>query len=201
MGRKSRFAGYEVEKFMSGLEITEWDVDDLLEELASKLDASYSWSPPDAEVLEWLSKKSVDWIQQLYALLASDPETKEELDQLSDAKIVRLADGTFEVPNECYFPDEQGRYSKIVPCVDREVLEGGNSQKRKKFAKVFLSEIGVSDIGERQLVEALLEKNYSSSEHAFREKDYVAHLRRFIKLIESDPFSKVGVERVSSLPR
>lgn len=186
--------GTNIERFMSGLEIKDWDIDDLLEELAGKLEASYSWSPPDAEVLEWLSKKSVDWIQQLYALLASDPETKEELYQLTDAKIVRLADGTFEVPNECYFPDEQGRYNKIVPCVDREVIEGGNSQKRRKFAKVFLSEIGVSDIGERQLVEALLEKNYSSSEHAFREKDHVAHLRRFIKLIESDPAAKSALK-------
>lgn len=186
--------GTNVERFMSGLEIKEWDVEDLLEELASKLDASYSWSPPDTEVLEWLSKKTADWIQQLYALLASDPETKEELYQLTDAKIVRLADGAFEVPNKCYFPDEQGRYSKIVPCVDREVLEGGNSQKRKKFAKVFLSEIGVTDIGERQLVEALLEKNYSSSEHTFRETDYVAHLRRFIKLIESDPSAKSALK-------
>lgn len=182
--------GTNVERFMSGLEIKEWDVDDLLEELTSRLDASYSWSPPDAEVLEWLSKKTADWIRKLYALLASDPETKENLYQLTDAKIVRLSDGTFEVPNECYLPDEQGRYSKIVPCVDREVLEGGNSQKQKKFAKVFLSEIGVSDIGERQLVEALLEKNYSSSEHTFSEKDYVAHLRRFIKLTESDPSAK-----------
>lgn len=186
--------GTNVERFMSGLEIKEWDVNDLLEELAGKLEARYSWSPPDPEVLDWLSKKSADWIQQLYALLASDPEAKEEIYQLTDAKIVRLADGTFEIPSECYFPDEQGRYNKIVPCVDREVLEGGNSQKRKKFAKAFLSEIGVSDIGERQLVEALLEKNYSSSEHAFREKDHVAHLRRFIKLIESDPAAKSALK-------
>lgn len=187
--------GTNVERFMSGLAIGVWDVDDFLQKLASKLDARHWWSLPDAELLDWLAKKSVDWTQQLYALLASDPDTKDELYQLKAVKIVRLIDGTFKVPKECYFPDEKDRYSKIVPCVDRAVLEGGNSQRRKKFAKIFLSEIGVSDIGERQLVEALLEKNYSSSKHAFREKDHVSHLRRFIKLIENDPAAKSTLEK------
>lgn len=182
--------GTNVERFMSGLKIRDWDVLDLLEELSSKLEASYSWSPPDAEVLEWLSRKSVDWIQQLYALLASDADAKEELHQLSSARIVRLTDGSFGLASECYFPDEHGRYSKIVPCVDREVLEGGSGQRRKKFARSFLEEIGVSEIGERQLVEALLSKRYSSSERVLNEKDYASHLRRFIKLIESDLSSR-----------
>ncbi|MCK0101971.1 hypothetical protein [Pseudohalocynthiibacter sp. F2068] len=182
--------GTNVERFMSSLAIKDWDVNDFLEEVASNLNASYSWSPPDTQFLEWLSAKSPEWVQQLYALLASDPDTKEELYQLTDAKIVKLRDGTFGVPDESYFPDEQGRYEKIVPCVDREVLDGGTSPKRKKFAKLFLEEVGVSEIGERQLVEALLEKRYSSSDHALNEKDYVAHLRRFIKLVENEPSAR-----------
>ena len=178
--------GTNVERFMSELAIRDWDVDDLLKELASKLDVRSLFRPPDVELVNWLSKKSGDWIQQLYALLASDQGTKEKLCQLKDAKIIRLMDGTFEVPNKCYFPDEKGLYRKIVPCVDQEVLEGGKSKERE-FAKKFLSEVGVSDIGERQLVEVLLEENYSSSEHASNEKDHVDHLWRFIELIENDP--------------
>lgn len=182
--------GTPVEKFMSGLAIKDWDVDDFLEELSSKLDATYSFSPPDAAFLKWLSSKPADWMQQLYAMLASEPETKDELNQLSAAKIVRLMDGSLSVPNECYFPDDHGRYSKIVPCVDREVLDGGSSQKRKKFSKAFLSEIGVTEIGERQLVEALLDKNYASAEHTLKEKEHVAHLRRFMKLLEKEPSAR-----------
>jgi len=182
--------GTNIERFMSGLGITDWDVDDFLETLANNLDASYSWSPPDTQYLDWLSAKSPEWVQQLYALLASDPDTKEELYQLTDAKIVKLEDGTYGVPSESYFPDENGRYKKIVPCVEPKVLDVGTSPRRKKFARLFLEEVGVSEIGERQLVEALLEKRYSSSDHAFNEKDYVAHLRRFIKLIENEPSAR-----------
>ncbi|MFC2966850.1 sacsin N-terminal ATP-binding-like domain-containing protein [Acidimangrovimonas pyrenivorans] len=186
--------GTNVERFMSGLDINEWDVDDFLEVLADKLDASYTWSPPDEDFLKWLSKKPVEWMQQLYALLASEPETKDELDQLSDAKIVRLMDGSLGIPKECYFPDDHNRYSKIVPCVDRELLEGGTSQKRKKFTRVFLSEIGVSEIGERELVEALLEKEYASTEHVLKEKEHAAHLRRFMKLLEKEPSARLMLQ-------
>ncbi|MDG2497236.1 MAG: hypothetical protein P8M68_03530 [Aquiluna sp.] len=192
--------GTSVERFMSGLSIKDWDVDDFLEELAGTLNTSYSWSPPETEFLEWLSAKSPEWVQQLYALLASDPDTKDELYQLTDAKIVKLRDGTYGVPNESYFPDEHGRYEKIVPCVDRAVLDGGTNPKRKKFAKLFLEEVGVTEIGERQLVEALLEKRYSSSDHSFNEKDYVAHLQRFIALVEKDPSSGSSISKYRIFP-
>ena len=189
--------GTNIERFMSDLAIETWDVDDFLEELISKLGVSYSWLPPDpdAKFEEWITKKPVDWIQQLYALLASEAETKDGLHQLRSAKIVKLMDGTFGIPAESYFPDDKGRYEKIVPCVDRRVLEGGSSEKRKKFASTFLSDIGVTSIGERQLIGALLEKNYSSSEHTFNKKDHSSHLKRIVKLVKDEPTSKAMVKR------
>ncbi|WP_306253517.1 sacsin N-terminal ATP-binding-like domain-containing protein [Parvularcula sp. IMCC14364] len=179
--------GTNVERFMSGLGIRGWDVETFLEDLAYELNEDYS---EDIDrYLEWFSAKPVEWFQQLYALLANDPDTKEELYQLEECKIIRLTDGAFEQPDRCHFPDENGRYEKIVPCVDRKVLETGSNKNRKKLAKHFLSEVGVSEIGERQLAVAMLEKHYSNEQHAIP-KDHDKHIRRCLKLIKEEPSAK-----------
>jgi hypothetical protein len=187
--------GTNVERFMSSLAIKDWDVTNFLEELSRNLSTSYSWRPRATDFLDWLSSKEPEWIQQLYALLASDSDTKDNLYKLDDAKVVKLMDGTFGDPSECYFPDGMGKYESIVPCVAREILQSGTSQKRKKFAKVFLDEIGVSEIGELQLVEALLEKSYSSQDNPIKDREHAAHIGRFIKLCEKDPGAKTSLRK------
>jgi hypothetical protein len=177
--------GTPTERFMTALAINDWDVDDFLGEIIER--AGGSWREQDADFMAWLAPKPAEWFQRMYAMLAREPETADELYLLSDTPIVKLVDGTFSAPDKCYFPDEQRRYKNIVPCVDPEILEAGNSQVRKKAARKFLEEVGVSEIGERQLVEALLKKEYSSDDHPLKESDYIAHLRRFLKLATDEP--------------
>jgi hypothetical protein len=177
--------GTNTERFMSGLAIKDWDVVDFLEVMADKADEH--WSGPDENFMAWLSQKPVDWLQRMYAMLAREPETEDELYQLSNTRIIRLTDGTFSAGENCYFPDEQRRYTDVVPCVDPEILAAGSSKIRRKAAQKFLEELGVMEIGERQLVEALLDKEYKSSDRPLKEKDYLRHLRRFMKLAKDDP--------------
>ena len=176
--------GTNIERFMSGLAIEDWDVDDFLENAAEKADAA--WCSPNQDFMDWLSAKPVEWLQRMYAMLAREPETADELYQLASARIIRLSDGTFSKPEDCYFPDEQRRYIDIVPCVDSDLLETGTSKVRKKAARKFLEELGVKEVGERQLVEALLDKEYTSDDHPLNQRNYAAHLRRFMKLAKDD---------------
>ncbi|WP_321336171.1 sacsin N-terminal ATP-binding-like domain-containing protein [uncultured Cohaesibacter sp.] len=177
--------GTNSERFMSGLAIHDWDVENFLETAAGS--ATEDWrGQVDEEFMAWISAKPVDWLQRMYAMFARDPETEDELGQLSDARIIRLSGGTLSKADECYFPDEQRRYLDIVPCVDPALLEAGNSGVVKKAARKFLEEIGVKEVGERQLVEALLDKEYQTDNRTLHPKNYAAHLRRFMKLANDD---------------
>jgi hypothetical protein len=175
--------GTNTERFMSSLAIKNWDVTDFLETVALKTEEEYD--EPDEEFMSWISQKSVDWLQRMYAMLAREPEIENELYELTTARIIRLSDGSFSSSEKCYFPDEQLLYTEIVPCVDPNIFETGNSAGRKKGAREFLEALGVKEIGERQLVEALLDKQYSTDDHPLNQRDYLAHLKRFMKL-ESD---------------
>ena len=177
--------GTDTERFMSGLAITDWDVADFLEVLAEKTEAERD--EPDEDFMAWLSQKSADWLQRMYAMFAREPETEDELYQLTSCRVVKLTDGSFSTGDKCYFADEQRRYTDVVPCVDPEILEVGSSKQRKKAARKFLEELNVEEIGEHQLVEALLEKEYSSTNRPIKEKEYLNHLRRFMKFAKDDP--------------
>jgi hypothetical protein len=45
----------------------------------------------------------------------------------------------------------------------------------------------VTPVGERQFVEAILKSSYISEKRALNEREYLAHLRRFIKLLDEEP--------------
>jgi hypothetical protein len=176
--------GTYVERFMNGLAIREWDVSDFLEIVSEKADAR--WGGLDKQFIEWLSGKSVEWLQQFYALLAREPETADELYQLREARIVRLSDGTLKTGVKAYFADEERRYTHIVDCVDPEIYENGKSKTQQKFARKFLEEVGVKEIGEHELIRSILEKEYVSEDRRLNKKEHAAHLRRFIKLGETN---------------
>ena len=177
--------GTRVERFMSDLAITEWDVSEFLQHISGAA-SDNNWSNPEEDFLEWLQGKPVEWFQQCYAILAHDPDTQDELQQLSDCRIVRLDDGSLSLGEDCYFPDEERKYSGIVPCVDPTLYEGGKSKTQQKLARKFLEEVGVTQIGELELVEALLKKEYSSGERVLKEREHLSHLRRFMKLVEDN---------------
>ena len=180
-----KLQGTNAERFMSGLAIRDWDVNDFLEALAEN--TKEGWRGPDEDFMAWLSAKPVEWLQRMYAMLVQEQETKNNLGQLSNARIIRLKDGSFSSADKCYLPDEQRRFTDMVPCVDHDILEAGNSKAQKKAARDFLEVLGVKEIGERQLVEALLDKEYNSADHPLKEKAYPSHLQRFMKLADDDP--------------
>lgn len=177
--------GTNVERFMNGLAIEEWDISDFVALVASK--GGNTWRRPDSAFLEWLVQKPVLWIQQFYALLAREPEAEGYFYQLKDTRIVRLSDATLGTGSKSYFPDEQRRYTNFVPCVDPETYETGKSKAQQSQARKFLEKVGVTEIGERELVLAILDHEYISDDRPINKRDYVALLRRLIKLLDSDP--------------
>lgn len=177
--------GTDIERFMNGLAISDWDISNFVALVASK--GGNTWRRPDPVFLEWLSQKPVPWVQQFYALLTREPDAERYLHQLKDARIVRLSDAALGMGSKSYFPDEHRRYIDIVPCVDPGTYESGKSKAQQSQARQFLENVGVTEIGELELVSALLDHEYVSDDRPINKRDYVAHLRRLIKLLDSDP--------------
>ena len=180
--------GTNVERFMNGLDITDWDIDEFVDCIDAKA-AEGSWRGVNAEFMQWLASKDVNWHQQLYALLGRDSDAQGKLHRLKRCRIVRLVDGHYGIAPKCYFPGDTSLKTDGVVCVDQTVYTAGKSKVQQESARKFLADAGVTSVGERQLVEAILKSDYVKDTRALNQREYVVHLRRFIKVLDEDPSS------------
>lgn len=180
--------GTNVEKFMNGLDITEWDIDEFVSCINEKAAAS-NWRGVNAAFMQWLAGKSVEWHQQFYALLAKEADAQSAIWRLKRCRIVRLADGQYSEGPKCHFPSDSGLKSTAVLWVDHAVYTAGKSKAQQESARKFLDDLGVTSVGERQFVEAILKDGYTSDTRTLNQREYATHLRRFMKLLDDEPSS------------
>lgn len=179
------------DRFLVGLDIGEWDIQQFVEMLCNKA-TSHGFGPPNnitqQDVMTWLAGKPLDWHQALYALLVSDylPGTglqREQVAKMKSLQVVRLCDGTYQLGSECYFPSDSVDNDEELPRVDAGVYTSGKSKIQQESARKFLEVIGVREVGEADLVEAILKRRYRNDAFAPNKKD----MRRFIALFEKEP--------------
>ena len=179
--------GTPVEKFMNGLAITDWDIDKFVICINGKATEG-NWPGVNAKFMLWLAGKSIEWHQHLYALLAKEADPHELL-RLKRCRIVRLADGDYSVGSKCHFPNDNVSKSGGVLCVDQAVYTSGKGKVQQESSRKFLENMGVTSVGEHQLIEAILKVSYTGVSHPLIQREYVSHLLRFIKLLDEDPAS------------
>jgi hypothetical protein len=177
-----------IDRFLAGLAITEWDIEKFVEMLCNKMSTSeYPARPPynltSQEAFTWLSNKPVEWHQQLYALLYEELCQKNNLSRMNSVQLVRLISGSYSIGRKSFFPSEIVEEDEVLPRVDSRVYLSGKGKKQQENAKNFLFGIGVREVGESEQVEAILMKRYSSDEFNPDIKD----LQRFIELVENEP--------------
>jgi len=174
------------DRFLSGLEITDWDISefvDLLNNKTSKEETSCKpYSISNDDVLQWLSAKTIDWHQHLYLLLYKELEPENEIDRLENSRIVRLSSGTYCVGAECFFQGD-GIDNELFPMVDPEIYTTGKNKSQLENVRKFLSSLGVREVGEAEQIEALLKKRYQKDHFNPEIKDII----RFVGLVESQP--------------
>lgn len=190
--------GTNVERFMTGLDIPDWDIDSFIECLEANTTEN-PWSSADEDFIVWLSEKSVEWHQQLYSLLDRESEAQDALDQLTDCRIIRTKNRTYAKGCNCFYTEE-GRSEPVgMLLVEDAVYTSGKGKAQQDAARRFLDSVGVSIVGERQLVEALLKSNYSSEIGELSEKAHIRDLRRFMKLLDDDPSASELLAKFSVL--
>lgn len=173
------------DRMLSSLALQDWDLDDLVSAINSKAAGSY-WSPkPDADFVEWLKGKSDEWLQQFYALLHRELAQQYGGSPLSSAHIVKLQDGSFARGKNSFFPSGVGD-DEGFPRVEPAIYNSGKSKAHQAAARKFLEDVGVREVGEIELVEAILKERYTRDCAVPDEKTHLKDLRRFISLVDKE---------------
>jgi hypothetical protein len=186
----------EVDRFLSGLAITEWDIDQFMELLWNKTYFKSSGPPNNmtrAQLMAWLAAKPDEWQQKIYALFRanvyawSESERNYALDCLKRMHIVRLSNGMYSKGSECFFPGHGVEHDDALPRVAKGVYTSGENRAEQEEARKLLEEIGVREAGETEQVEAILKLRYSYEAEIPDEKQHLKDLNRFIALLEKKP--------------
>jgi hypothetical protein len=185
------------DRFMESLSVKKWDVDDLVKLLINKTALPPQTGPPEnispEEFTAWLSNKSVDWHQELYALLLTDYlmtasyRRDSFAEKLGDLKIVRLTDGKYGSGLESYFVTDGFEHDAVLGRVDARVYSTGKSKTQKENARALLEEIGVREVGDAELVEAILNQRYTREASIPDDNTYNKDFKRFVDLVEKEP--------------
>ena len=175
---------HRTNNFQSSLGISKWDENDLIRELAER---------PDL-VKSWLKEKSDEWHQEFYALLGDFLSKTYGINrtnlqnELSNLPILRLNDGcTYKRGEDCYFPSDDVEQDEKFPRIRKDSYSSGSNKDLNEKVRKFLQEIGVSEVGEVEQIEAILKQRYVKGTINLRQQHHEKDLKRFITLIEDEP--------------
>lgn len=174
------------DRFLAGLAIQKWDVEDFVELLRHKVPKS-TWGNPDREFMRWLSAKADDWHQRLYSLLYKEHFDSYEVLQLKGHPIVRLSDESYGAGGHSYFPTTGVEHDKSLPRVAKGIYSSGRNKKQQLEARKFLEWLGVSEVGEVEEVQAILAQRYTFDVEEPEGDIHLADLKRFIATVEKQP--------------
>jgi hypothetical protein len=185
----------DIDRFLAGLAITDWDTDKFVEVLEDKSSEGtrYIAEPPhyaegpDRKFMDWLSRKPSTWHQDLYALLFEHISNlgwrkSQALEKLKVLRIIRRSDGTYGTARNSYFQSDGVDHDDLLPRVDRAVYTSGKSKLQQQNSKKFLEEVNVRAVGEAEQVEAILDRRYEREGFKPLKQD----LKRFMALVETD---------------
>lgn len=185
------------DRFLDTLDISAWDVDAFAELLCNKTLPDEDGGKPEnitpEQFQDWLHGKSLEWHQELYALLETDHlaaagyRRRTLTSELSSLRVVRLSNGEYGIAGESFFVTAGVEHHEDLACVDERVYTAGKSKAQKENAKAFLEAIGVRNIGDAEIVEAILKKRYTYESEIPNETTYRKDLVRFVELVDKEP--------------
>lgn len=173
------------DRFLTGLEITSWDINEFVQLLIKQLRDGV-FCKPDENFMKWLATKPLDWHQRLYSLLYKELSVNYGLLPLKQLQVVRLSTGAYSCADKCYFPSNETEDEELLSRVARGVYTSGKSNQQQEDAKKFLEEIGVHEASETEEVKAILEQRYTLEAKVPNKKTYWKDLERFITLVDKE---------------
>lgn len=166
--------------FLRALGIQQWG----WEQLQNALNDKYSEDDYDIhdDDYTWLAARNDSWLQKLYIILA-DAIRKGDCSAyaLKSDCIIRVREGgkeTHVTASKAYFP--KGRLYADLPQVKKTILVGKNEQAREKIHESLIA-LGVSEIGDRERIDLLLETFYGEGPAELNAQQHFEHMITFIK--------------------
>jgi hypothetical protein len=178
------------DRFLSSLDIVQWDVDRLVEYVCDECDTADDWSEPDPEAMNWLDRQSDEWHQWLYAILYRYCEDEDEYDRLRDTKIVRLTGGGHATAKDAYFATGSIDAKDHFRWASENVLTVGARKTRQADARTFLTRLGVRVPVEADEIRVLLQTRYGETGEAPADNAYIADLKYFIDYLGKNPHER-----------
>ena len=180
--------GGDFERLVASLNVESFSQAQLISEIESRLyETTYtSWryrNDIDGVFESWMSSKTAEWLQSFYALLYKYCVSEEDFFNLSNTRIVKLADGTMSVASKCYFFFSSNELSDHLPRVEEKIFGNYGKKEQHEEAKKFLAQIGVKEPGEIEEIELMLKSRYGTSDVSVSDSAYILDL---IKLISID---------------
>lgn len=169
------------DQFLRGLGIQQWGWEQLQNALNDKYSEDYYYVNDDDDYT-WLAARSDSWLQKLYILLA-DAIRKGDCSAyaLKSDRIIRVREGekeTHVIGSKAYFP--KGRLYADLPQVKKTILIGKNEQASEKIHESLVV-LGVSEIGDRERIDKLLETFYGEESSEPDTQQHFEHMNTFIK--------------------
>ena len=177
-----------VDRFLQMLEIDFWNENELVEALEVKFGAEeYAYCSEEENSEQqytddlWLSNKTDEWIQHLYAYLANIvhqyPTARKNqwrILRTEDNKHLRGADDVF-------FPTEESAVGVGDVSFIKSTILFKNDKSLAEKARTFLEQVDVEEVNEEQKIRHLLEVWYSSTDKRPKKKKHIAHVKRFVE--------------------
>lgn len=177
----------QLDRFLDSLELSYWDGDSLRELFEARASESWIGSHIDPYVINWLSGKSLEWHQALYATLGKFCEDADYFGDLYMSCIVRMADGTYSLPRGAYFQTGPLNPKDPLPRIDEGVLTCGARKHQQEEARRFLINIGVKAPGELEEIQLLLSSRYGPESDVPGDDVYLDDLKRLVEFAEKNP--------------
>lgn len=168
--------------FLLNLGIGIWRWKELMEAVKKRF---YKYSPDYNIYTTWLSNKSDEWMQQLYALLETaisdyKNETINASYSVANWIIIRDSIGSHVTGSGTYFPSHGTEITiEGLTRVKPEILKGNNKSRLEK-AHRFLEKAGVKEAGECEEIQLILNSYYTQGTEDPSVTLHLQHLKRFI---------------------
>jgi hypothetical protein len=143
-----------LDRFLSGLAIKNWGIDKFVETLLYRMGHE---DFHDSNFERWLSNKSYEWHQQLYALIYRDMAIPDP--SVFNFFMIRCRNNEYAPPAwDCYFDDTNHNDFADFYFVAKEVYSSGKNKAQQEDSRKFLEKIGVRTVNEKDKILAELRK-------------------------------------------
>lgn len=186
------------DRFLSELAIRKWDADEFVcffERMMNEYDEAEDSSESTDLYREWITKKSDEWHQELYAFLYREASSAHK--EMTWYFLIRCSDGKYRTSNNCYFSSDGDEDENDFCFVKKETYTSGHNKGQQEDARKFLEALGLHPINENDRIKAIL-----SRWNAVARNDAplgLEDIERFAKFVQKNPKENIRLFCVERL--